>query len=207
MKKTALLLFMACLASTLMAQERTTNLTVYKNFRPSIILLKDGRVLKQPLTNIFLKNSSLLYLHGTTSMQANMDNIVSVKFDDRLYNKIDTVLAYEVDSVGDKKLYKATIIDQIAYRQQLRNNQVITNLQMGDQLSTTTMNLNGDEDYKFPLIDLFFYRINGKIVKVHERDLSRVLSKEQKRMMRTFLSMPDFSWTDEKSLMELLRKL
>lgn len=198
---------MACLASTLMAQERTTNLTVYKNFRPSIILLKDGRVLKQPLTNIFLKNSSLLYLHGTTSMQANMDNIVSVKFDDRLYNKIDTVLAYEVDSVGDKKLYKATIIDQIAYRQQLRNNQVITNLQMGDQLSTTTMNLNGDEDYKFPLIDLFFYRINGKIVKVHERDLSRVLSKEQKRMMRTFLSMPDFSWTDEKSLMELLRKL
>jgi len=198
---------MACLASTLMAQERTTNLTVYKNFKPSIILLKDGRVLKQPLTNIFLKNSSLLYLHGTTSMQANMDNIVSVKFDDRLYNKIDTVLAYEVDSVGDKKLYKATIIDQIAYRQQLRNNQVITNLQMGDQLSTTTMNLNGDEDYKFPLIDLFFYRINGKIVKVHERDLSRVLSKEQKRMMRTFLSMPDFSWTDEKSLMELLRKL
>jgi len=198
---------MTCLASTLMAQERTTNLTVYKNFKPSIILLKDGRVLKQPLTNIFLKNSSLLYLHGTTSMQANMDNIVSVKFDDRLYNKIDTVLAYEVDSVGDKKLYKATIIDQIAYRQQLRNNQVITNLQMGDQLSTTTMNLNGDEDYKFPLIDLFFYRINGKIVKVHERDLSRVLSKEQKRMMRTFLSMPDFSWTDEKSLMELLRKL
>lgn len=198
---------MACLASTLMAQERTTNLTVYKNFKPSIILLKDGRVLKQPLTNIFLKNSSLLYLHGTTSMQANMDNIVSVKFDDRLYNKIDTVLAYEVDSVGDKKLYKATIIDQIAYRQQLRNNQVITNLQMGDQLSTTTMNLNGDEDYKFPLIDLFFYRINGKIVKVHERDLSRVLSKEQKRMMRTFLTMPDFSWTDEKSLMELLRKL
>ena len=196
-----------CQYSTLMAQERTTNLTVYKNFRPSIILLKDGRVLKQPLTNIFLKNSSLLYLHGTTSMQANMDNIVSVKFDDRLYNKIDTVLAYEVDSVGDKKLYKATIIDQIAYRQQLRNNQVITNLQMGDQLSTTTMNLNGDEDYKFPLIDLFFYRINGKIVKVHERDLSRVLSKEQKRMMRTFLSMPDFSWTDEKSLMELLRKL
>ena len=207
MKKTALLLFMTCLASTLMAQERTTNLTVYKNFKPSIILLKDGRVLKQPLTNIFLKNSSLLYLHGTTSMQANMDNIVSVKFDDRLYNKIDTVLAYEVDSVGDKKLYKATIIDQIAYRQQLRNNQVITNLQMGDQLSTTTMNLNGDEDYKFPLIDLFFYRINGKIVKVHERDLSRVLSKEQKRMMRTFLTMPDFSWTDEKSLMELLRKL
>lgn len=198
---------MTCLASTLMAQERTTNLTVYKNFKPSIILLKDGRVLKQPLTNIFLKNSSLLYLHGTTSMQANMDNIVSVKFDDRLYNKIDTVLAYEVDSVGDKKLYKATIIDQIAYRQQLRNNQVITNLQMGDQLSTTTMNLNGDEDYKFPLIDLFFYRINGKIVKVHERDLSRVLSKEQKRMMRTFLTMPDFSWTDEKSLMELLRKL
>ena len=198
---------MTCLASTLMAQERTTNLTVYKNFKPSIILLKDGRVLKQPLTNIFLKNSSLLYLRGTTSMQANMDNIVSVKFDDRLYNKIDTVLAYEVDSVGDKKLYKATIIDQIAYRQQLRNNQVITNLQMGDQLSTTTMNLNGDEDYKFPLIDLFFYRINGKIVKVHERDLSRVLSKEQKRMMRTFLTMPDFSWTDEKSLMELLRKL
>jgi len=192
----------------LMAQVRTTNLTVYSNFKPSIILLKDGRVLKQPLTNIFLKNSSLLYMQGTTSMQANMDNIVSVKFDDRLYTKIDTVLAYEVDSVGaEKKLYKATIIDQVAYRQQLKNNQVITNFDMGDQISTSTIDLSTEDDYKFPLIDLFFYRINGKIVKVHERHLSRILNKEQKRMMKTYLSMPDFDWTDEKWLMELLRKL
>ena len=203
-----LLLLLACMGQLLTAQVRTTKLTVYKEFKPSIILLKDGRVLKQPLTNIFLKNSSLLYMHGATSMQANMDNIVRVKFDDRLYIKIDSLLAYEVDSVSpDKKLYKATIIDQIAYRQQLKNNQVITNLSVGDQISTSSVDMSAEDDYKFPLIDIYYYLLNGKLVRVHERNLNNMMTKEQKRMMRSHLLLPNFSWTDEKSLINLLKSL
>ena len=43
-------------------QERTTMATLYPEFKPSVIYLTDGRKLNQNLTNVFLKNSSLVYL-------------------------------------------------------------------------------------------------------------------------------------------------
>jgi hypothetical protein len=206
---TLLFVIVAAAVLTAAGQVKTPKLTVYKDFQPSIILLKDGRYVKQSLTNIFLKNSSLLYMQGTNAMEANMDNVVSVKFDDRLYVKIDTLLAYVVDSVGQDILYRATVIDMNAYQTQLRNNNVISNLSWGTggAITTSTMDLNTPEDYKFPLIDLFFYRIDGKFVKCHERNLQYILNKDRKRIVRTFVSMKDFSWTDEESLMKLLKAL
>lgn len=211
MKKT-LLLFIIIIASTFsaMGQERTTCFTVYKEFKPAIIQLTDGRVIKQQLTNIFLKNSSLMYLQGTTAMEANMSNIVSVKFDDRLYVKIDTILAYPVDSVGNDVLYCATVIDIDAYQSQLRNNQVITNFSFdfsGEQISTTSMDISGVDDYKFPLVDLYFFKFNGKYVKAHERNLQLLLDKQQKRILKTFVHLDDFSWTKPDSLLKLLKAL
>jgi len=194
-------------AQSLCAQVRTAKLSVYKQFKPSIIQLKDGRQIRQSLTNIFLKNSSLLYLQGDQPMEANMDNIISVKFDDRLYVKIDTLLCYQVDTVGNDALYRATIIDQVAYRQQLKNNQVITSMDLGEQISTATIDLSTEEDYMFPLIDIFYYRLNGKFVRVHERNLGRVLNKEQRRIMKTHIMLPDFSWSDEKMLLKMLKNL
>ena len=209
MKHSFLLFIITLLTSVqvLNAQVRTTKLTVYPEYKPSIIQLADGRVLRQSLTYVFLKNSTLLYLSGSQAMEANMDNILSVKFDDRLYVKIDTLLCYQVDSIGHDALFCATIIDQEAYQQQLRNNVVISNLSLGEMIGTTTVDLNNEEDYKFPLINIYFYRYKGKYVRTHERTLGHILSKEQKRIMRTFVTMDDFSWTDEKSLMKLLSKL
>jgi len=202
------LLFIIMLATqTLCAQVRTTKLTAYKQFKPSTIILKDGRELKQPLTNIFLKNSSLLYMKGDQSMEANMDNIIGVKFDDRQYIKIDTLLCYQVDTVGHDALYRATIMDLAAYHQQLKNNQVITSMSLGDQISTATVDLSTEDDFKFPLIDIFYYRLNGEFVRTHERNLGRVLPKEKMRMLKTFVALPDFSWTDEQSLLKLLKAL
>jgi hypothetical protein len=194
-------------AVTLQAQVKTTKLTVYKQFKPSEILLKDGRTLLQPLTNIFLKNSSLMYLRGTDAMEANMDNIVSVKFNDRLYVKIDTLLCHQVDTVGHDALYCATVIDQPAYIQQLKNNQVITNMALGDQISTATIDISTEEDYQFPRINIYYYRLNGKFVRVHERNLFRVLNKEQRRMLKTYMSLPDFSWSNEEMLKKILKAL
>jgi len=128
MKRPVLFIIMMFAVQCLCAQVRTPKLTVYKQFKPSIITLKDGRKVNQPLTNIFLKNSSLLYMNGTNSMEAKMDNIVSVQFDDRFYVRIDSLLCYQVDTVGNDALYCATIIDIPAYQQQLKNNQVISNL-------------------------------------------------------------------------------
>lgn len=189
-------------------QVKTPKLTVYKDFQPSVIQLKDGRFIKQSLTNIFLKNSSLLYMQGTNAMEANMDNIVSVKFNDRHYVKIDTLLAYVVDSIGQDVLYCATVIDVNAYQANLRNNIMITNISGGSgNLTSSTMDTNTDDDYVFPLIDLFFYKFDGKYVKCHERNLQYILKKDQKRILRTFASMKDFSWTDKDSLLTLLKAL
>ena len=213
MKKVVLFIIMIVAAQVISAQIRTPKLTVYKQFKPSVITLKDGRKLSQPLTNIFLKNSSLLYMNGTNSMEANMDNVVSVKFDDRLYVKIDTLLCFQVDTIGNDALYCATIIDMPAYVQQLKNNQVISNIGfdfsggMGGQMSTATIDISTEDDYNFPLIDIFYFRLNGKFVRTHERILERALPKEKRRMLRTFENMEDFSWTDRDSLLKLLKAL
>ena len=213
MKKVVLFIIMIVVAQVISAQIRTPKLTVYKQFKPSVITLKDGRKLSQPLTNIFLKNSSLLYMNGTNSMEANMDNVVSVKFDDRLYVKIDTLLCFQVDTIGNDALYCATIIDMPAYVQQLKNNQVISNIGfdfsggMGGQMSTATIDISTEDDYNFPLIDIFYFRLNGKFVRTHERILERALPKEKRRMLRTFENMEGFSWTDRDSLLKLLKAL
>jgi len=210
MKRISLLfIIMAAVVLTAAAQVTTTKLTVYKDFQPSIIQLKDGRLIKQNLTNIFLKNSSLLYMQGTNAMEANMDNIISVKFDDKTYVKVDTILAYVVDSIGHDVLYCATVIDIDAYQNQLRNNNIVSNFSWGagGTIQTSSMNLNTEEDYKFPLVDLYFYRINGQFVKCHERNLQYILNKEKKRIVRTFVTMDDFSWTEKESLMKLLKAL
>lgn len=207
MKKIFLFIIILSFALHAVGQVRTTKFSVYPDFKPAIIQLKDGRFIQQRLANIFLKNSSLLYMHGSQVMEANMDNIVSVKFDDRFYQKVDTLLAYVVDSVGNDVLYQATVIDLPAYTALLRNNQVITNLSLGDMISTTTMDISTSEDFKFPLIDLFYFRFKGKLVKAHERNLSMLLNKDQKRIMRTFVTMNDFSWTKADSLLKLLKSL
>jgi len=214
MKRTCLLLIIIIAAVfKASAQSKTYKLTAYKEFQPSYIQLKDGRIIKQSLTNIFLKNSSLLYLQGTNVMEANMDNLVSVKFDDRLYVKLDTILAYPVDSVGNDILYCATVIDIDAYQRNLRNNNMImdigslADLAGGNTITPSSMDFNTDEDYKFPLVNLYFYRIGGKYVKCHERNLQYILDKEKKRVVRTFVTMDGFSWTNEESLLQLLKAL
>lgn len=204
-------LFIIILASvqSLFSQERTTKLTVYPEFKPSIIVLSDGRQITQQFTNIFLKNSSLLYMSASVAKEANMANVRSVQFDDRYYVKIDSLLAYQVDSVGSDGLYCATIIDQVAYVQNIKNNQVMTNIDFHnfDQVSTTSVDLSNEDDYQFPLINIYYYRLGGKFVRCHDRSLNNFLNKEKRRILRTFVHLDDFSWSDEKSLVELLKRL
>ena len=209
MKKTILFIIIFLSFQSLYGQERTTKLTVYPEFKPSTITLSNGGHITLKFTNVFLKNSSLLYMSGSTAKEANMDNILSVQFDDRLYLKIDSLLAYQVDSVGKDGLFCATIIDQVAYIQNLKNNQVLTNidLQNFDQISTTSVDLNNEEDLLFPLINIYYYRLGGKFVRCHDRSLNNILDKEKKRILRTFVHLDDFSWSDEQSLINLLKRL
>ena len=191
------------------AQKRTVSATVYKQFKSSIVTLSNGHVTRQSLTNIFLKNSSLLYIQGEYTMEADMNNIATVEFDDRKYININNQLAYLVDTIGDNRLYRINILDLDSYKAQLRNNVNVSNFEIGDFVNINTVDTNNEEDYKFPIIPVFYYLYNGEFIKVHEREISRKLPKDKdiKRKYKTIIGLSTFSWTDEASLMQLLKAI
>ncbi len=205
----AIVLAASSLYSVATAQERTTMATLYREFKPSVIYLTNGRKLNQNLTNVFLKNSSLVYLKGTFTMEANMANIARVEFDDRQFDVVDGQLAELVDSVGANAVYRVDYLDMEAYEAGLKNNINISNLSLGDQISTTTVDLNNEEDYKFPLIHKYYMRYGGETFHVHEREIWRRLPKDKdvKRMFKTIIGKSDFSWTSDESVSELLRAI
>ena len=179
-KKTILLTMFVMAALVCTAQQRTTQATLYKQFKPSVITLKTGRTINQSHTNVFLKNGSLVYLNGEYTMEANMETIAAVEFDDRKFININNQLAYMVDSVGSNILYRIDLLD-----------------------------LNSEDDYKLPIFSHYYFFYNGEFVKVHERDISRVLPKDKdlKRKYRTIIGMDDFSWNSDNSLMKLLKAI
>jgi len=191
------------------AQEVTPQLTAFPEFRPAIVYMADGKKMEIPMANIFLKNSSLLYLSGELTKEANTKNLLRVDFKDRSYIRIDSVLAYQIDTVGSKALYCAKVLDLKAYKQLLRNNSNITNLDLNDLTSMnmfqfSTIDIQDTKDIHFPVIPLYYYRLNDKFVLVHERHLKRALDKENRRRMESVMNLPGFSWTDEKSLLKIL---
>ena len=187
------------------AQTTTTIATVYKEFQPATIHLTDGRKLKVSLANVFLKNSSLLYLSGNDTKEANMKTLTQVDFPDRTYYTVDTLLAYQVDTVGHDALLCAQKIDFASWKQQIVNNSNITHVDFGDLLSYSTVELTGEREEPIPVISFYFFRLNGKYVLVHERTLKLALNKEKRRMMQSIISEDGFSWTDEKRLLKLLK--
>lgn len=206
-----LLITILALAATLtaMAEDRITMATLYPEFKPSVIYLNDGRKLNQSLTNVFLKNSSLLYLKGTLTMEANMDNIVRVEFDDKTFEVVEKQLAVVVDSVKGNVIYRVDYLDMEAYQARLRNNVNISNISLGDQISTSTVDLNNEEDYKFPLVHKYYMRFGGELFHLHEREIWRRLPKEgdARRMFKTIIKQDSFSWISDESVSQLLRAI
>lgn len=191
------------------AQEVTPQLTVFPEFRHATVYMTDGKKLDIPMANIFLKNSSLLYISGELTKEASTDNLLRVDFKDRSYIRIDSVLAYQVDTVGTNALFCAKVLDLKAYKQLLANNQNITNLDLNDLSSMnmfqfTTVDIGDEKDIHFPVIPLYYFRINDQFVFVHERHLKRFFDKENRRRMESVMNLPDFSWTNEKFLLKIL---
>lgn len=193
--------------SQAMAQEKTTMATLYSQFKPAVITLTDGRTITNPLTNVFLKNSSLLYMNNTYTMEANMANIQQVKFDDNSFVVIKDQLASVVDSAGSSVLYRIDYLDIEAYNAQLKNNIQLSHLSMTDFVNTDAVDLTSEEDRKFPLVHKYYMLYKGELVLVHEREILRRLSKEKKRIFHTIISLPDFSWLDDASVVQLMKSI
>ena len=205
MKRLVLFLLLATSALTMSAQPTTTSLTEYHSFQPATIHLVDGKKLKVGFANIFLKNSSLLYMSGQDTKEANLKTLTKVEFKDRTYYRIDSVLAYQVDTINHQPLYCAKRIDVVAWRGMLINNRQLSNIDLGDMITYSANNLADQQDIHFPLINVYYLQINGKYVLAHERNLKRVLNKEKRRLLESVMSEPGFSWTSEASLLKLLK--
>lgn len=209
MKKILLLIMMVLLTcGHAAAQKKTKYATLYRDFRPSVVTFADGHRSRQSLTNVFLKNSALLFLRGELTMEATMDNIVAVDFEGgRSFVNVNNQLAYKIDSVGSNYLCCVELFDKDTYERNLRNNVNITNIDLGDQISTATVDINTEDDYKLPVFRHFYYYYNGEYIKVHERELSRRLPKDKRTMMKRIMALPDFSWTRDESLVQLLKAI
>ena len=207
MKRLFLLIMSLVLVLGAEAQKVTTMPTLYKDFRPAVITFADGHKSKNAFTNVFLKNASLLFLKGELTMEANMDNILMVDFDDRHFITIKNQLACLIDSVGDNVLYRVDLFDKESYERNLRNNVNYSNIDLGEIVSTATIDTNGDDDYKLPVIPIHYMLYKGKMLKVHERTLWNAIPKEKRRIFKTTIGMPDFSWTSDDSLLQLLKAI
>ena len=207
MKRIVLLLLLTTGILAATAQTTTTSLTVYQSFQPATIHLVDGRKLKVEHANIFLKNSGLLYISGHDTKEANLKTMTKVEFKDRTYYRIDSVLAYQVDTINNQQLYCAPRIDVEAWRGLLINNRQLSNISLGDMVTYSATDLVDKQDIHFPLINIYYFKINDKYVLAHERNLKRILDKEKRRLMTSVMSEPNFSWTNEASLLKLLKYL
>jgi len=202
----AILLFSA--TALTVAQESTTMATLYSQFKPAVITLTNGRTISNPLTNVFLKNSSLLYMNNAHTMEANMETISQVEFQDRKFVNVKGQLATIVDTIGSTVIYRIDYLDLEAYNANIKNNRQITSISMGvDQLGTTSVDISGEDDFKFPLVHKYYMLYNGELLLVHERDIWRRLPKDKRRLYKTIISLPDFSWVDDASIIKLVKAI
>lgn len=207
---TIVLMIMFVNVSALYAQtipNTATRTTVFEKFVPAIITLSNGKTLKQKNANIFLKNSSLVYKHGMLNMEADIEQIKSVQFANSQYVRVDTCLALVIDSIGNKRLLCASFIDENAYRNQLLNERQITNFELGEHVNVTSTDISSDKSKEYPLNNVFFFDINGKIVKVHERNIKRLTTSKNRRLYKIVIQSVGFSWDNPESLMKLLNLL
>lgn len=206
MKKISAALLGLFMCTGMVAQDisgYTNRTTVYETYQPARITLTTGNVIFKKQANIFLKNGRLLFKDGKHDMEANMIQIKAVDFKDRSYVRIDTILATVIDTVGTNRLLCTTTIDLEAFATQKINDRLITNIRMGDQVSATSMEAP-DEDNVYPLVNRFYYEIDGKIVEVHERVLRRMLPKKERDRLEFYQQQPNFKWSDTKSLLQVL---
>lgn len=188
------------------AQEVNTSIcrtTVYPQFVPAIITLENGQIIQKSEANIFMVNGALLYKRGRINMQAEMKNIKQVDFEDHRYIKVDTILAYIVDTLNNNKLLCATMIDLDTYKSEVMNNRLITNLELGSYVNVSTTDLSETNEY--PIVSYYYYEINGKIIKAHERAIIKYIPRNKRREFDDLLENDDFSWNSDIWLMRILK--
>lgn len=208
MRKLLTTMLMASVAICMQAQssvEMSKYATQYKDFQPAKIYMLHGDTI-QATSNIFLKNSSLYFMRGSLMMQADMQNVVAVDFSDRHYVKIDTLLAGVVGTYKGNELLCSRQIDMNAFISMKKNASMVTNMDfsLNSYLNVQKLDMSNDDE-EFPIHRIYFYYLNGKYVRINDRDLYRNIPKDKRGVFNTITQMNEFDWYDETWLMKLLK--
>ena len=204
MLRSLLLLLILLSALPLWAQRTSATTTYYPTFRPATIHMRSGEEVKT-MANVFLKNSSLVYRKGSITMRANMKLIDEVSFDDQRFVCLDTLLTTIVDTVGKLVLYRASVIDIEAFRRMENDNRQITNIDIGDFVNYSSVDLNAASDLRYPLVDTYYIGGFGKLLLAEERRVAPKVTKEKRRLYETLITLPEFSWTNPESLLRIMK--
>ena len=209
-------LLIAC--SSLYAQipsGRSKTVTMFNDFQPAIIKFKDGKESVHKQTNIFLKNSTLIYKKMPTGeiMEASMPVVAGLTIGERNFVNVKNQLAEVITTEGKASLVRVRTIDIETMKGEYLNNSTITNSSMLDDLragraigeSMSTTRIDGaDDEEPYPLMDTYYYVAGNKVTLAHERAVKLVIKKDQRKDYQIAISM-DFNWARQEDLVKLLK--
>ena len=209
-------LLIAC--SSLYAQipsGRSKTVTMFNDFQPAIIKFKDGKESVHKQTNIFLKNSTLIYKKIPTGeiMEASMPVVAGLTIGERNFVNVKNQLAEVITTEGKASLVRVRTIDIETMKGEYLNNSTITNSSMLDDLSAgraigesmSTTRIDGaDDEEPYPLMDTYYYVAGNKVTLAHERAVKLVIKKDQRKDYQIAISM-DFNWARQEDLVKLLK--
>lgn len=216
--KQYILLFLLAICTSAFAQipsGRSKTVTMFADFQPAIIKLKDGKSSVHKQTNIFMKNSTLVYKKMPTGeiMEASMPVVESITVGERNFINVKNQLAEVVATEGNASLVRVRTIDIETMKGEYLNNSTITNSSMlddlsagraiGESMSTTRMD-GAEEEEPYPLVDTFYYVAGGKVTLAHERSVKLVIKKDQRKEYQVTTSL-NFNWARQEDLVKLLK--
>ena len=185
---------------------RTDRVTLFDAFVPAVIELKSGMVNRQAQANIFLKNSSLVYKRNGVDMAASMDLVKEVFMNARRFVNVNNQLLEVLDTCGNVALTRLHLIDVEAFEGEYLNNSDITNISLRENFSVTRLDPS-DGSQSYPVTDTYFYLVNGKKVKCHEREVQLAVAKKSRAEYEACIKGFGFSWADIDDLKKVLRIL
>ncbi|MDO5446520.1 MAG: hypothetical protein Q4F34_01930 [Prevotellaceae bacterium] len=208
MRRALSFMLMSVVAVCLWAQVpagRSEKVTLFDAFVPAAIELNDGTENYQPLANIFLKNSTLIYKKGTTDMQANMAVVKGVSFGKRHFVNVNNQLAEVIDTCGHYTLVCVKLIDIDAFNGEWLNNSDITNISFSENIAVTRLDPN-EETLTYPLVNNYYYLVKGKSIPCHERSVRPLVAKKNRNYVDARMRAGIIDWSSVEDLKALMKQ-
>ncbi|HRF86235.1 MAG TPA: hypothetical protein PLN34_06725 [Alloprevotella sp.] len=210
MKRIHLLLaFFCCICWSLSAQQqqkdlRSKNPFVFNEFKDAKVLQTFGRSTKAK-ANILLKNASLCFMQDDKIMEAYTQNVIGVEFDSVKYMKVNDMMGRVVASKGYNHLLCVTTVDMAKYKAETEGGDNLPFLEITDV--GAFFEIDGEKfefDKGLPLKQKYYFLLKGTVVPANETQIKKLVRPEMKKAFKTLMGDRWWSWSDEKSLTQLM---